>query len=260
MKLCIAVPGGVLPALDPRFEAARIMYRIRGSRLYCARRGANARGGIMVINASGYTGGGPVSALLEEIGVTVAVREFDGVVLDTGELDARRRALPLQAALASGLVSDISPRPVFVREALGKSVPGAQVLIQTALSAGSLSRHLSDAAERFGISRLALECDRIHMDFPLPCPDGAGVELDRSRFSELRERASRVFFSDALCVNYFFRAEKTSSREDSSSRMVLFDDAESMRRKLELAKCLGIERAFLYYPHVSDILPQLLPD
>jgi hypothetical protein len=86
------------------------------------------------------------------------------------------------------------------------------------------------------------------MDFALPCPGGAGEELGAGRLGALLSGAPRAFFSEALCVNYFYR------REGRSRRVTLFDDAESVRRKLALAEALGISRAFLYYPHVSDIL------
>ncbi|MDR1065610.1 MAG: hypothetical protein LBL25_04515, partial [Oscillospiraceae bacterium] len=223
MKLYIVMPegvsGGAPGAFDQRFTPAHISYRVRGARLYRARNAG--REGIMVLSISGYTGGGPASVLLGEIVDEVSARGFEGIVLDSGE-----RASALHASLAGRLATAIAPRPVFVPEALGSNAPAAYVLIRTALSGGSLARRLSDAAERFGAGRLALECDRLRMEFKLPCPEGAGTELDAGRFDELRARAKRAFFSDALCVNYFYRGD------GDSRSVVLFDDAESMRKKL----------------------------
>ncbi|MDR2421685.1 MAG: hypothetical protein LBD49_06260 [Oscillospiraceae bacterium] len=246
MKLYIAIPDGLSPVLPPRFAPARMLYHIRGSRLCRARGGGSERGGIMVISVSGYAGGGPLSALTGEIEIEASKWGCEGVVLDAGAEGTRRRA-----RLANRLASVLAPRPVFVPVSLGSAAPLASVLIQTAISGGSLYRHLADAAERFGASRLALECDRIRMDFALPCPGGVGEELGAGRFDELLSGAPRAFFSEALGVNYFYR------REGSSRRVTLFDDAESIRRKLALAETFGIARAFLYYPRVSDILHEL---
>jgi hypothetical protein len=246
MRLYIVLPGGAPGVFDQRFTPARISYRVRGARLYRARDAGRDYGGVMVLSISGYTGGGPASALLGEIVDEVSARGFEGIVLDSGE-----HASALHASLAGRLAAAIAPRPVFVPEALGSNAPAAYVLIRTALSGGSLARRLSDAAERFGADRLALECDRLRMEFHLPCPEGAGTELDAARFDELRARAGRAFFSDALCVNYFYRGDV-----DPRS-VVLCDDAESMRKKLAAAEKLGIASAFLFYPRMHDILHEL---
>ncbi|MDR1329692.1 MAG: hypothetical protein LBK23_08840 [Oscillospiraceae bacterium] len=246
MRLYIVLPGGASGVFDQRFTPARISYRVRGARLYRARDAGRDHGGIMVLSISGYTGGGPASALLDEIESEISARGFEGVVLDSGESSSA-----LHASLAGRLASDIAPYPVFVPEALGSNAPRTFVLIQTALSGGNLVRRLSDAAERFGADRLALECDRLRMEFRLPCPEGAGAELDAGRFDELRERAKLAFFSDALCVNYFYRGD------GDSRSVVLFDDAESMRKKLNAAEALGISSAFLFYPRMRDILHEL---
>lgn len=246
MKLYIAVTDG--RARETRFEPAWISYRVRGSRLYRARGAGGVRGGVMVVGISGYTGGGVLSALIEDIAAEISRCGFSGVVLDAGNGDTRR-----SASLANALSAALAPMPVFVPLSLGDGAPRTFVLLQTALSGGSLARHLTDAAARFGVSRLALECDRLRMDFRLPCPGGAGEEIDAARLDALlaASPAPRVFFSEALCVNYFFR------REGENRYMTLFDDAESLRRKLRLAESLGVARAFLYYPHVSDILHRL---
>ncbi len=44
---------------------------------------------------------------------------------------------------------------------------------------------------------------------------------------------------------------------DCSLEMVLFDDAETLRKKLELARQLGIRTAFLMYPETVDLLGQV---
>ena len=40
---------------------------------------------------------------------------------------------------------------------------------------------------------------------------------------------------------------------------VLFDDAETLRRKIRLGRSLGCAAAFLMFPEVEDLLPSLFP-
>lgn len=69
----------------------------------------------------------------------------------------------------------------------------------------------------------------------------------------LRERCgAAVFFSEELCANYF------SYTAQGRAHFVLFDTAETLRCKLRLGRERGMETAFLMYPEVSDLLPELL--
>jgi hypothetical protein len=248
MEIYIAAPLGSAPALPPHLQPARIIYRVRGARLYRARGAKAARGGVAVVNTSEYTGGVPSAYLVSELAGEVENAGYDGVVLDTG--GARYGAPPLQIALANELADAIAPRAVYVPETLGAQVPNATVLVQTALSGGSLERPLSGALARYG-ERVALECDRVRMDFALPSPSGFGTELDAARFNALVD-GKRAYYSNSLCCNYFSYLD-----ESSAPHIVLFDDAQTIKRKLALAETLGIGRAFLFYPHISDILPNM---
>ncbi len=62
-----------------------------------------------------------------------------------------------------------------------------------------------------------------------------------------------VFFSQALCARYF------TYRKGGETRFVLFDDAETLRRKLRVARESGIPDALCVYPEVQDLLPRLFP-
>ena len=62
-----------------------------------------------------------------------------------------------------------------------------------------------------------------------------------------------VFFSQALCARYF------TYRKGGETRFVLFDDAETLRRKLRIARESGIPDALCVYPEVQDLLPRLFP-
>ena len=143
-------------------------------------------------------------------------------------------------------------RALFVPEAYGQQVPRARVLICTAISGGTLRTRLEEAAGTFGIQRLALDLQRLRMSFPLPCPTGEGEPLSGEVLSELLSRKGPgVFYSADLCARYF------TSTGDGESRFVLFDDAGTLRRKIQMGNELGIGTGFLMYPEVSDLLPEL---
>ena len=144
-----------------------------------------------------------------------------------------------------------SGRRLYVPEAF--AVPEASVLVCTALSGGTLRERLSDAAARYGTQRVALDCQRLAMDFVLPCRSGEGTPLTPEELSARRERCgAAVFFSEELCANYF------SYTAQGRAHFVLFDTAETLRCKLRLGRERGMETAFLMYPEVSDLLPELL--
>ena len=124
------------------------------------------------------------------------------------------------------------------------------MLLCTALSGGTLEGRLNQAAARYGAEHLALDLQRLAMDFPVPCPSGQGTPLTRSQLAALAAGRS-TFCSDALCARYF-----TLTRE-GRTHFILFDDAQTLRRKLALARSLGIRDALVMLPEVEDILVPL---
>ena len=120
----------------------------------------------------------------------------------------------------------------------------------TALSGGTLEGRLTQAVDQYGAEHLALDLQRLTMDFPLPCPGGQGTPLTLPQLEALA--AGRpTFYSDALCARYF-----TLTRQ-GQTHFVLFDDARTLRRKLELARQLGIRDALVMLPEVEDLLEPL---
>ncbi len=118
-----------------------------------------------------------------------------------------------------------------------------RILIGTALSGGSLPELLREAIEKHGTERLALGVERTAMDFPLPCPRGIGTPLSQESLRALRRRyPAPVFFSDTLYAKYF------TYRSKDGARLVLFDDDDTVRRKLALARSLGFKEVFALYP------------
>ena len=135
----------------------------------------------------------------------------------------------------------------FQAHRIPPGVPG------TALSGGDFAQRLREAmAQRTG--PLGLDVQRLRMDFTLPARNGEGVPLSQADFQALVEREDpAVFFSQELCARYF------TYRKGGETRFVLFDDAETLRRKLRIARESGIPDALCVYPEVQDLLPRLFP-
>lgn len=186
--------------------------------------------------------------LCREIWAACASRGFSGVLADF-ERPASTDRVQLLQKLAALLAQN--GRQLFIPEHYGSSIPQAYVVICTALSGGSLGQRLQEARQRFG-PRLALDLQRLRMSFPLPCPTGEGRPLTAAELRTLMaEQQAAVFFSQDLCAKYF-----TASQEDSI-RFVLFDDEETLRKKLRLGQELGISTGFLLYPEVRDLMHEL---
>lgn len=176
-------------------------------------------------------------------------RGYGGVLLDFEQPPA-----PDRLAFAQALAKRLAPRPLYVPEGYA-SVPGAVSLVCTALSGGSFVQYLQEtAAARGGPGTLALDVQRLRMDFPLPARSGEGSPLSQQEFQALMDRESpAVFFSQDLCARYF-----TYTRE-GETHFVLFDDAETLQQKLRAGSAMGFSAAFLMYPEVRDLLPRLFP-
>jgi hypothetical protein len=145
-------------------------------------------------------------------------------------------------------------RQLLVPEPYGRLAPTARVLISTALSGGTLRQRLEEAAAVYGGDRLALDLQRLRMDFPLPCPSGEGRPLTGPELEGLLEkREPSLFYSGDLCAKYF------TYTENGAGHFVLFDDAGTLSRKIRAGQELGIPFGLLQFPEVEDLLPQLFP-
>lgn len=249
MQTYLAVtPDNLDTALHCTGRVAHVAYQIdpHGELSRCAL-APQVKGGLMVLSDGDGCEIGNLSALCKAILNECAVRNFGGVVADFEQPLSESRC-----ALLNTLHSFLrrSGRRLFVPESYGCEVPGAMVLICTAISGGTLRQRLEDARKQFG-DRIALDLQRVRMEFPLPCPCGEGSVIARETLAQLLSEEPAIFFSDDLCAKYFVRI---CGREP---RFVMFDDGYTLRRKLRLAQNLGIDLAFVMYPEVEDILKEL---
>ena len=230
----ITLPPRQLPALQSwRVTPAHLAYRLGpGPHLFRADSTALPKGGLMVADDREFTGLGPTGPVCQEIARECQVRGFSGAVLDF------EKRLPPLEQIAAWLDEQFARRgwTLLVPEPYGKAAPHARVMIPSALSGGSLQKRLEEALERFGESRVALALEKRAEDFFLPSPTGGGQPLTDRELEELKQRLSpSVFFSGELCARYF-----TYMSRESGAHFVLFDDGDTLRHKVEVARGLGI--------------------
>ena len=229
---------------------AHLAYRVgRGPHLFRSGGSVPLKGGLMVLDNRGFDGLGPLAPFCQEVVRECLARSFSGAVLD---FEGRTPPLEQMASQLDGIFARRG-WSLFVPEPYGHCAPHARVLIPSALSGGSLSLRLEEAVERFGRNRVALSLQRTAEDFFLPSPSGSGVSLTRE---ELRERLDRfrpsVFFSRELCARYF-----TYMSRESGAHFVLFDDGDTLCRKLEVARRAGIHTFLAPWAEVEEHAGQL---
>lgn len=255
-RLILTAPPADAPAASSRgLPIGHMAYRIgSGGRLLRAGLPLGLRGGLMVIDDGGFHGGGDAGAFCQQVLRECAARGYDGVILDF-----EGPPQPFLGQVVERLGALLSRRgwPLYVTEAYADASGQTKILIPSAISGGSLSLRLSEAAERFGADRTALAVQRTAEDFTLPAPDGCGTPLSREELAQrIRSRGAAVFFSDELCAHYF-----TYMSRPCSAHFVLFDNAASIRKKLQTAARLGLYACVLAWPEVDDIPDAVLePD
>ncbi len=253
IDLILTTPPDLLKqARDHHLTIAHMAYRMgSGPHLYRAGQQLPLRGGLMALDDRGFDGRGDPSIFCREVIQECAARQFSGVLCDF-----EGRNLPALGVTVErlSLLCEKKGLTCYVPEYLGSLTKSARVLVSTALSGGSLRHRLEEAAQRFGASRVVPAVERVAMDFYLPSPSGQGVELSREELKRrLTERAPSVFFSGDLCAHYF-----TYMSRQNGAHFILFDDAASIRKKLEVARQMGFPAAVLAYPQVDDLLERIL--
>lgn len=249
--ILIAPPADSDRAASFGLSVAHMAYRVgRGGHLYRMQAPRQARGGLMALDAIGFDGKGDSAQLCREILRECSTRGFEGVLCDLeGEpvpfLESTVRQLGQHAAQRG--------RPLYVTEGYGAAAEHSRILIPTLLSSGTLEERLKTALARYGAGRVTLAVQRAAEDYTLPSSAGEGLHLTRAELAQRVKRFSpSIYFDHGLCAHHF------TYMEHSVAHFVLYDDCASLRRKLSLARDLGIDRAVLAFPEVEDILPQLL--
>lgn len=246
MQTFLAVtPGGEQTAVKFTRSISHVAYRIGpDSTLLRQNPPPQNRGGLLSISdADGHpirNAGALCAAVTRECGRG----NYSGVVLDFEKPPSEDRK-----AFVRQLFDALSRtrRTLYLPERYIDAAPGAVMLLCSAISGGNFSEYLQNAAARRRGGRLALDVERLRMDFRLPCPSGQGVPLGGEEFRRLTALSSARFFSPELCARYF------TYIRSGETHFVLFDDAETLNRKVRIAAEMGFSAAFFMWPEVEDI-------
>ena len=245
-----AIPGETAGFSAQGLLYAHVAYRI-GPDSTLLRRNLllETRGGLLSVSSREAPQISDPTALCEATLRECNRRSYNGAVLDF-EPPCRRDLLQFAKQLAPLLHN--SKRILYVPEDYAHQVPQASPIICTALSGGDLTERLKQAASRYPKRHLALDVQRLCMDFALPARSGEGIPLSDDAFKALlQEKHPSIFFSPALCTRYFTYVQ------NGIAHFVLFDDADTLRQKVRIGNQLGFSTAFFQWPEISDIAAQL---
>lgn len=220
MKLLLtAPPDQCRAALRFGLPVAHVAYRVGGGpHLFRASIPVSVRGGLMVIDNTGFDGRGEAGPFCQEVLRECMARGYDGILCD---FEGHPLQVLAQAVRTLGELTKKRGWPLYVTEAYAPFSDSAIALIPSALSGGSLQQRLQEAVERFGAARVApgggaggggLLSPLPHRPGDAPHPGGAapaaggtgsvGVLLQRAVRPLLHlhvpaERAHFVLFDDA---------------------------------------------------------------
>ncbi|MCL2084525.1 MAG: hypothetical protein FWH06_04610 [Oscillospiraceae bacterium] len=246
-----ALPDDTRRALATGIAPAHMAYRLSADlTLLRGHIGSDSRGGLMVLS---YTPSelldGSVAALCKELTAECRIRGYEGILLDF-EGPARHTLARLASDLDTVCARD--GLSLIVGEHYMEATQHAAVLLSSGLVSGSLRRKLEEYTRRCGAPRVALEIERMSQNIALPAPQGRGSAMTRTELSELLfDKRPAVFFSHELCAHYF------TYKDGGITHFVLYDDSQSVIRKLRLAHMLGLKCAVMLYSEVSDMLNEL---
>lgn len=246
-----ATPGEARQAMAFRYPLAHVAYRIGpDSTLLRQNLLLQSRGGLLSVSDCGAPPIEDPEALCAAVMRECGRRGYQGVLLDFEE---RPRTDRQAFARRLGEVLPANRRTLYLPERYAERGVNATVLIGTAVSGGNFTEYLRESAQRRGgAGRLALDVERLRMDFALPAPTGQGTPLTGEALARLMEQeAPQVFFSQDLCARYF------TYTQNGQAHFVLFDDAGTLRQKLRTGTALGYAAAFFMWPEIQDLAEEL---
>lgn len=226
---------------------AHFGYRISASgRLLRISQGPAARGGILILSDDG-TGVPDAPVFLRMLEGELTRQGFCGIFADFDSFSPK-----LSALLESIDALAVRRRSVlYVPELYAPQTPDACVLTGSDVVAGSYRFRLEEQLGRYE-SRMALELVPVREDFALPS-QGQGRRMREGELDALLARGVTPYYSDELCLNYFTYVDKARV-----THFVVYDDAKSLRRKMEIARRMGIEKIFALYAELRALMPDIL--
>ncbi|MDR2671502.1 MAG: hypothetical protein LBC26_07265 [Oscillospiraceae bacterium] len=245
-----AVPADARAASAMGVRVAHLAYDVDPACGLMRRRAElSARGGLMVLSdrAGGPAGQGAadgVGALCQAVVQTCAAHAFEGVVADF-ETPGHGRLEQFVAECAP--VLEAKGLALYVSAEYAHCTRACRVVFPCAPVSGSVRDCLTAARERYGGRRLAPEWERLMCDITLPKAAGPGARLTPRALARLTA-GRQVFFSQELCAHYL-----TYKGASGETHFVLYDDGQSLLKKLRLAAGLGVGEGFFLYPEVAEL-------
>lgn len=251
-RLIIAAPPDTIrDATSYALPVAHMAYRIGPNlQLLRANMSINLRAGLMAIGCVAPPKQGDVISFCRQVIRECSMRNFDGIILDF-----EGPSHPLLEQIIDKMSSIVTPRgwPLFVPEQYASAAAQGKIMISSALSGGSLQQRISDAVARFGAQRIALCVQRVAEDFTLPAPSGCGTPIDPKKLKQqIQTRGANVHFSTELCAHYF------TYMSQGNAHFVLFDTANSLRKKVQIAKTFGLYACIFAWPEISNEIDAIL--
>lgn len=198
------------------------------------------KGGWMVLTDQHMPPTGDIRRFAAQVRQEVRNRRYEAILFDF-EQPANDRAYDIISASTAGGI------PFLVPDIYAEAFPTAQILVDSAISGGDLKEYLQAQTDRWS-GRICLALHPLRMRFPMPSESPEGESLSVSELEQiLLSRPS--YFSRELGCRYF------TQQIDGQFFFTLYDDASSLRYKLELADQLDIRTAVALYQEVKAMLP-----
>jgi len=243
--LCV-LPSQAWVAAKTGYPVAHMAYGIGpGLSLISRYTGTKTPGGIMMLDDTAYDNTrGNAEELAKECLYLCQSLGFEGLCCDFEQ--PVRRGLEAFVTECGGIFSNIS---IYVPGRYAQCHSMVKVYIPTAITSGSLSNRLENAVSIYGAGRLALEIERLSRDIMLPSENQFGTPLPCDKIRDiLSGRGGASFYSNELCAHYF-----TERDNEGRTHFYIYDDAQSFKRKTDLALSMGIREGFLLYPDAAEL-------
>ena len=250
MQTFLSVTPEAEPAAAAHTRAlAHVAYRIgEGSTLLRRNVLLQSRGGLLSVSDREAPLIRDTGALCAAVLRECSRRGYGGAVLDFEEPPTEDRR-----AFVRRLCPELrrTRRSLYIPAAYAGDAPEGMMLLCSSVSGGNFREYLQEKTAKRNPGRLALDVERLRMDFRLPCPSGEGRPLEAREFQRLMAQGPTIFFSLDLCARYFTYVQ------NGQTHFVLFDDAETLNRKVRTAAELGFAAAFFVWPEVEDIAEKI---
>ena len=198
----------------------------------------DARGGVMILLGVVPQAADP-TALAAAIRTECAGRGYRGVYL----------ACDPSAAPAAALAARLAETDLrlYVPEGVPYGIP----VYDSGVTGGSFSLYMEETLSRHP-GGIALELLPLAMEYILPAA-GEGRALPREELDALLSAGYLQYYSAELAARYV-----TWRDEEGRTHFVLYDDVDSLREKVRLARAAGVRELFLLYGVLREELADFL--